>query len=485
MKWRSINRRFESGNRLREDLLLTLGASLSLAFTLLVFNATAARILGVEDFGFLQSVRNLATLVVPVLTLSQAIALPRFMATEARGDQAFVAGLQIFLVVATAGGVVVLILAPYLTAEHLTILALAAVLALGMGNARLVESGLRGYHSTRGANLVKGPVNGAIHLTALLLLLLYPDWISAIIGLLVGYGLLMVFALRLLLQAGARIRSEMIGPLRRRLFIFGLGRTPAGLLKSLVFSLPFLIFSAKSDFESAAIFAVGLYFVRISEAVVTGISPSIIYQTARMKAGDTDETVSKFVNSLMEGVVFMSAAILIFIVAWRVEIVNLVFGPKYVEAVAPIAFLSFAIVPQCIFVVLRGVVDVLRDKAVNTLIMSLAVIAQVGLVFALATRMPLLDSVVIASLAAVSVMALGVIVSAFPAIRLGVSWLEWLKVALGLAVLVLSNILVGRLAAGWSGLFLGFVASLVVGGGLIAAFQHRWYALLFSRRGSL
>lgn len=483
----SFKRIFNSSNRLRQDLLPTLAASLSLAFTLLIFNAAAARILGVEAFGLLQTVRQLATILVPILTLSQAIALPRFMASENRGDSAFVVGLEIFMTICGFAALVVLALAalPHLSGEHREILVFASILALGMGNARLVESGLRGYHDTRRANLIKGPVNGLIHLAALLILVFFPHWSNAIVGLLIGYGALMFLTLRLLIEARKKSSSEETNKLRRKLLVFGLGRTPAGLLKSLVFGLPFIIFSVTSDFEGAAIFALGLYFVRVSEAVVTGISPSIVYQTVRLNSGGGDRRVPEFVASLTEGVAFLSAAILTFIVFWRVDIVALVFGDKYLDSITSIAMLSLAIVPYCLFVVLRGVVDVLHERPINTFIIALALLVEIGLVYALPQFMSHLDSVIVAVLSATIIMALGGVVSAGKVILTSFSFREWVKIVITIASVWIINFLAGKLAIGWLGLSLGLSLSIFVVVISVVAFNHRWYVVLFSRRGSL
>ncbi|WP_342075678.1 lipopolysaccharide biosynthesis protein [Yoonia sp. SS1-5] len=473
-------------NLVRKDLLLTLAASASLAFVLIVFNALAARLLGKEAFGILQTARNLAVLFVPVVTFSLAIALPRYMAEQDDKHGHVAAAGQIFIAILgiTAAIAAALMVFPVLPTPQQMLVPFVFAICVTMAAVRLVESVLRGHRKIGLAAFVKGPVNGAVHIFAFVVMLLIPTWQFAAFGLIGGYAIAVVCGAILILRLRQPATSGTLTDIRRRLLVFGAGRTPGGVLKSLVFGVPFAVLSAKGAFEAAAVYAIGLYFIRIAEAIITGISPSIVFQSARIKKDEGEVKLSEFVNALLEGAVTMSIALLIFLLVWHVDIVTFLFGQGYENDMDLIALLAIALVPQCVFVVLRSVVDVTHDLPINTGVVAVAVIVQLLCLYIFSDSYPIGHVVTMATLIALFVIMAGTLLAAFPVLRLVTSRGEWAKIGATLVFLALVNSISAMLTAGIGAVVLVGVLNAAILIGSVVGLRHRWFFRLFSNRGA-
>lgn len=466
----------------RADFVLTIVSSLAMAFTLMVFNVLAANILTASELGKFQSVRNIAILLVPLVTLSQAISLPRHMA---KGKYVLNYAFSSFAIFYTVSAILILLV--YFFDNVLNDVApkkestIIICIAIGIGSVRLIEGFFRGLGKIYAATLIKGPINALVYGLVLISIVVNPTAFSAINALLISLSFIFVLSLFLygrLLMTNCRfnyMKKPFCGSLK-----FGFTRTPAGLLKTIIITLPFVYMSSRDAFIEAAIYSVGLYFLRIIEVSVAGLNPSVVYQTSKLHT-HYPKKLKTYISSLLEGVILMSLLAVSFLNFWIEYLLLKLFGSSYEEYAFHILLLATVAVPQCIFLVLRGVVDTLYSTPWNTINLLVSVLLQAYVIFIYMPDSPIIHSSIVSVIVSTTLIATMTILLLRKHLVAGFVFSEYIKIVLTVLTILSANYFVHF----WSQDGIALVVSIVISGLLFIFFvkfiKFRWVNVLFTK----
>ena len=473
----------------RSNFGFTIASSAVAALSLAGFSVLAANLLSADDLGLVQSVRSFAAFFVPLLTLSQALAIQRYSAFSPPAANAISSGFGIFFILATSCFLLLLLFSLFAQAWLSWQIVTGLLLCSLLGGARLLEASFRADFRYLGAFVVKVGSSIAILGFGLGALLVLPTAQSSLWGLCVG-GLTVNVAGFVWLASVVNFVPGS-GQVKQQVW-FGVGRVPAGLLKSANYTLPFVVFTASSDFESAAVFSLGILFVRSSEAMFAGVSPAVLQHSAvalmrsresmRMKSTSDEASLGVFIAVLLEAVLVGTAAAMVVFVYFREPIVSILFGDAYVQHATAIATLASVMIPQAVTTTLRGAVDAVSDSPINTYVLSASLAVQILLGCFFGGQITLLSALTYSLLVATLISALMTLIVLRHQVWPFLSFSEFAKNSVLLLAVVLSCELVVFCVDSRGSPFLPAFSAIMVVSYLLFFLRPRWLSKIMRKR---
>jgi stage V sporulation protein B len=375
-------------NAFMQDLLLTTLTSVLTALAAVVTTRILAQGLGPEQFGAYSLARRLFATLTPVLTLSMAIAIPRYMAMareRSTSDRFFLSGLMLGLLPgALAAGAILMLFGDQLTqlvfhSNTYRLLLLATIVStVGYLFYAMLYGFYRGQSQMRQANLWQifalgiGPLVAA----ALLSGMRRADLIMALsaIPMFLAAIPIAVHAAQALSRSGGQLRLG--GPLRQ-MASYGLPRIPAGFALSGIFAIGPLLAPYFASLADAGYLAAGQSVQTAIQAVVIAFGLVALPKISQMVAQGRQDAVKQAVKNVIGFTLHLGLFFTLQGVLWTDELVLVLLGPQYLAAIPLMRIVLASLVPYLAYVMLRSVVDAVEDKAINTVNLFIAVAVTV------------------------------------------------------------------------------------------------------------
>ena len=481
------------------DVAATAFTSMLAAGTAVVMTRVLAEALGPEEFGAYSLARRLSATIWPVATLSMGTAIPRYVAM-AKGqcdrDQSFLSG----LILGTIPGFILVVVTLVFFERHLVEMVfhdagygplLRATMGLVVGY--LFYSNLYALYRGTGRMIRANAWQiGAIAVGPLLISVIFgtmgrADIIVALSAVLmfcaiVPLGLHSVKALK---HSAGNIR--LAEPLRE-MARYGIARVPGGFALGAIFAAaPFLAPYFGSLTEAGYLAAAQAVLAAMRSAVVA-FGLVALPRISLLVAEGRQDAVKTVVECMVAFVLHVALFSTIQGALWADEVVWVLLGPAYADAVPIMRVVLISVVPFLSYVMLRSVVDAVEQKAVNTINLFLAL--GVTLVVGLPCAAVGLGAMGLAIGTTVGLTVLGASTLVFLARRFALGWKVMLPsqvVLLNVAILLVSALAKIGIEASLEGIA-RFAAAVAVGviGLVVYAFGVRrartnWWVVLEQR----
>ena len=369
-------------SELRTDLVWSAASAFIMALTVLALTAVVARLISAEEFATFAALRSLSATLLSFVTASGGSYLIYSYSKDHKSAHYFS---SLVITVLLSGCVTIILFAldlPLLSdSGTLSIIPYFLAILLGVCSVRLYEGYLRGIGKPISANLVKLFLGAG---------LLWGVMISAFVHRSLDYmilywavGSFCVFILVALLAYQCSVfRFENFTKQARSHLKWGLPRSPGGVLKGGMATLG-LFQSGQQDPSYAAVFAIGLYLIKLADASLGAFRSTLTRFFSLDLEGSREGKRSVGMIALL--IISWLGGGLISIEVYRYfdlifallggGLVNLILDQPYVR------FFSILIPIQLSFLFERPFVDVKFSRPITAILLSLAISAQLGLYY--------------------------------------------------------------------------------------------------------
>ena len=332
----------------------------------------AAHYLGTQGFSEYAIVRRTIAFLVPLPGLGLNVALPRYIAYAGSKSQPEKASRYFRAAILCVGTATLLLTAlintfpsylSYVFFGSATYQYLARPVSWLIGGLvlhSLVYSFFRGLLDMRRANLLQFINLGIVPLIAFI------PFHSNLIGALTTIGVLSIAVagsqLPFVLRSGFEAN---IGVEARQLLRYGLQRLPGDFIQMALLAVPATIVAHLQGIQEAGFVAFGISVLTMTGAMFSPIGLILLPKASLMFADGRVEELRRHVRGLIGSTLLLSAYFVAGILLLGPFLIHLYLGPGFQGAGLTLKLIAPAVVPFCLYVVLRNVVDAFHVNAIN------------------------------------------------------------------------------------------------------------------------
>jgi len=172
----------------------------------------------------------------------------------------------------------------------------------------------------------------------------------------------------------------------RQLMHYGLPRVPGGFALAGLFAIGPFLAPYFGSLKDAGYLTTGQSVLPLMQGGMVAFGLVALPRLAKMATDGQVEAITRTIRSVIALVLHIGLFLTLQGVLWADEVVMVLLGPQYQEAIPIMRVVLVSLVPYLSYVMLRSVVDAVDDRAINTmnLFIALAVAAVTGLLASLA-----------------------------------------------------------------------------------------------------
>jgi O-antigen/teichoic acid export membrane protein len=358
-----------------KDFFTTSGTSVISTVALLLMMRLLTGYFSPAGFGAYSLVRRILASFIPIACLGANAALPFFVARVANDldRKRYLAGatisiilfLSLFLLLGVSFKKQLAILLFQSYAYESLVIALLFIIA-GYAFQTTIYSFYRGTLDIQLANLWE------ILLVAVgpLLVVVVTGHLQRVDVVVLGIGILTWVALIPLISGLVEVLwhtkwSDLVQP-TRDLLNYGIPRIPGSFYSAALLGYgPFLV-SKLGTFEEAGYLSASLSILSIIQTPILAFGTVILPRISRMSQNGDQESIATITEAITEMVFQLGTFVTCCSMIWTPEIVMLLLGPEYGNAIPLMRIVLLAIVPYLTYVLLRSVIDAVDTRSINT-----------------------------------------------------------------------------------------------------------------------
>jgi len=201
-------------------------------------------------------------------------------------------------------------------------------------------------------------------------------------------------------NAGTNLSGEAMELLR-----YGVQRVPGDFIQMALLALPVAIVAHVRGVETAGFVAFGISIMTMIGSMFSPIGLILLPKASGMLAEGSLDGLRSHVRKIFFATLLVSGAFSAVVLVFGGAMIGLYLGPNFQGAVPVLRVIALGIVPYCVFVVLRSVVDAFHVNAVNArnLLISLVVFTVLSVVAHEISHEPV--SIVIGLIASIMLLA--------------------------------------------------------------------------------
>ncbi len=347
-----------NGDGLGLDFFSTALGSAFLTFSLIAFNLYLIYALSESSFGAVSYVRSVASTAVPLLTICVGVAFPALKFRESMPSListyfwGFLA-LSVISLVVFFGAISQFDIG---LLDNVDLVAWSIMLGVGLGCLKFLESFFRVSVGPVVSNAIKGPV-AFLFLLASLIVWHALSWIGSTAEFFEVLPITFLALGVITLYVSLRSKKEILfWSFDFKLISWGITRIPLALLKNMHFLLPLVLVAEFLGLESAAVFSVGLFFIRSGESLIGGVSSSVVYQVSKIANNNDKKSALKLEAVLYELCFFVCPLYLIGVVFLGKFIIPFL-NNSYASSMFDSILIACSLLPYIVSVMYRGVLE--------------------------------------------------------------------------------------------------------------------------------
>jgi O-antigen/teichoic acid export membrane protein len=375
------------------DLVTTTATSFLTIIALVVVTRLLAEGLGPEGFGAYSLARRTLSTVDPFSTLLMGVAVTRYIAItrEARSQYAYlVAGILLGVLPSFAILLVGLLLKSRLallvfhSELYTRLLVPTLILIFCYSFFVLLYAFYRGMGKMGRANVWQ---LGVIGIGPAIIAWVYArsgqiDTIILLMALLLGSSFLpLIFHTVRAIKEG--VTAGEIRESADDLFRYGLPRVPGGVAFAGLLAIGPFLAPYFGSLKDAGYFVAGQSILRVVEGVTESFGRVALAKAATIFADEQNEFLGEGTTDIIAFVVHLGIYATIHLIIWSDQIVLVLLGDQYTDALPLMRVLLTAITPFLAYSMLRSIIDAVETKAVNTVFVCVAFVLALAVSYLL------------------------------------------------------------------------------------------------------
>ncbi len=340
----------------------------------------AAYYFGGEGFAEYAVVRRTISLIQPILWLGLGVALPRYLAfssvqSEEAETRPFYGAALLIMGCATLFVTVVMNLAQgpialalFGSKNYNYLVFPMTVMLFGLGLHAAAYSYFRGKMAIAQANWLDFVNSGILPVAVIL------GIHQSVTSLLLSLGVLwtLVSMVALTFTPWREARQSTVSE-AKELLAYGLPRVPGDLILVGLMTLPTTLVAHKYGLTEAGFVAFGTSMLNMVGAAFAPISIILLPKASRMLGQGAKASLRTHVTKLVIATLICASIVTGLVTVFAETLVRRYLGLGFLQAGVTIRIAALGVVPYCLYIILRGLIDAYHEKAVNTRNLAFAI----------------------------------------------------------------------------------------------------------------
>ncbi|PIE50801.1 MAG: hypothetical protein CSA38_01365 [Flavobacteriales bacterium] len=364
---------------LRKDVIFSVFVQFSLMVFGLLINKLLSNHLSVEEYGQFNIIKRTATIISFVLLAGMGIAIPKYVPqnkTDIGKFQYIFSGFFLVLMISVVFFVGILVFeskANDIIFNGDEDIMVAYFYGISITFLSFLYAYYRGLNKILSFNLIQMLVQFLILVVAYFCTKNVFVFIKY--SIVVNFGVFVVFSLlegKKYFKIGQKVIKENLIPSLKELWSFGYSRMVGDLFLFSLTAVPLLIVNKKFTEVEVAYFSVAITLTSLVSPIFSYIGVILLPKVSQAMAENKIHEVFKTINKFMAMYIVLSVGIIGFIYLFDDFLIRLFFSAEYLPSKNIIFWVSFGILPNALYLLLRNPIDAYSKIPFNTINLIIA-----------------------------------------------------------------------------------------------------------------